>query len=84
MGDSDNGNQKRGHKSGQNKYHTIKFFISRKRNFYGYFQGKNSFHFYIIKFKRKYVYCSLPDFKKVASSHEESFIFMLVNIIISW
>ena len=35
------------------------------------FKEKNSFHFYIISFKRTYVNCSLANFKRVASSHEK-------------
>ena len=46
---------KLGHNSGQNNYHTITFFFSRKSNFYGNFQRKNIFDFYIISFKRNYV-----------------------------
>ena len=55
--------------SRQNKYHTIPFFLE-KSNFYGHFQRKSSFHFY-ISFKRAYVNCSLANFKRVASSYEK-------------
>ena len=68
-GNSDNGNQ-RGHNSGQNNNHTVTF-VSRKSNFYGHFRRTNSFHFHIISFKRKYVNCSLANFKRLASSHEK-------------
>ena len=61
---------KAGHNSSQNNYHIITFFFLRKSNFYGHFQRKNSFHFYIISFKRSYVNCSLAIFKGVATFHE--------------
>ena len=67
---SDNGNQ-RGHNSGQNNNNHMVTFFSRKSNFYGHFQRTNSFHFYIISFKRKYVNCSLANFKRLASSDEK-------------
>ena len=34
------------------------------------FKEKNSFHFYIISFKRTYVNFSLANFKRVASYHQ--------------
>ena len=55
--------------SGQNKYHTITFFLE-KSNFYRHFQRKYSFHFY-ISFKRAYLNCSLANSKRVASSYEK-------------
>ena len=37
---------KGGHNLGQNNYHTITFFFfSKKNNFHGHFQRKNSFQF---------------------------------------
>ena len=78
---------KGGHNSSQNNYHIITFFL-RKSNFYGHFQRKNSFHFYIISFKRSYVNCSLDIFKRVATFHEmlyneKFFIFMLLSVMVS-
>ena len=59
-------------KGGQSNYHTIKkFFFSRKKNFYGDFQRKNSFDFCIISFKGTCVNCNNANFKRVASSHEK-------------
>ena len=46
------------HNSDQNNYHT-KGFFSRKSKFYGHFQRKNSFYFYIISFKITYKNSSL-------------------------
>ena len=61
-----------GHNSHQNNYHTITFF-SRKSNFYAHFQRKNSFHFFLVSFKRTYVNFSLANIKRVASPHENNF-----------
>ena len=69
-GDSDNGNQRGGHSSGQNNYHT-RTFCSRKSNSYGHFQRKSRFHFHITSFKWTYINCSLTNFKRVASSHDK-------------
>ena len=70
MGEIDNGKQREwGHNSGQNNYTII--FVSRKSNFYGHFQSKNSFHFYIVSFKRTYINRSLANFNRAASSHKQ-------------
>ena len=61
-----------GHNSHQNNCHTIAFF-SRKSNFYAHFQRKNSFHFFLVSFKRTYVNFSLANIKRVASPHENNF-----------
>ena len=64
-GGRNNGNQKEGGpNSGQNSYHTVKFFQGKVTN--GYFQRKNCSYFYIISIKRTYVNCSLANFKRVA------------------
>ena len=56
---SDNGNQRRGGGIIQVKTIILWHFLSRKSNFYGHFQKKNSFDFYIISFKITYANCSL-------------------------
>ena len=68
MGDSDNGNQKGGHNAGQNNYYTITFFFQGKVTF-----KENSFHFYIINFKRTYVNCNLAE--KLYSEQRRIFYF---------
>ena len=84
-GDTDNGNQKVGMiQVKQLSYYNI---FLRKNNFYGHFQRKSSFHFYNINFKRRYVNCSLTNFKRVASSHEKLYneqwrIFILLLLLL--
>ena len=67
---SDNGNQRRGHNSGQQLSYTTSP-LSRKKIGKSNFPRKNSFNFDIICFKRTYINCSLANFKRVASSHEK-------------
>ena len=71
-GYSDNGNWRGIHNLGQNNYHTIPF-SSRKSDFYGHFQRKNSFNFYITGLKRAYVNYSLANFKKAATILDKIF-----------
>ena len=71
-GYSDYGNRRGIHDLGQNNYHTIPF-SSRKNDFYGHFQRKISFNFYIIGLKRAYVNYSFANFKKAAKILEKTF-----------
>ena len=54
-----NGNQTRGHNSGQNNYHTTTFLFQGKVTFMVTFKEKIVFLKKTIGFKRTYINCSL-------------------------